>query len=97
MDLETRLLLCSLRRKSGNCECINRLLHQSERVMSRIRSNIYTSGFYDIYNSKDGKVRINKMILEGYGEYIVKLYNRMFTDDPPPIADIEKVVSSLLR
>jgi len=92
------MLLSNLSRKASSDPCIRATLQHAEDVLSRIRSNIYTSGFYDIFNSKEGRIRINQMLQEGtYGEYIVRLYNQMFTDTPPPIADIEKAVSGLLK
>lgn len=66
------------------------------RTMRRIHSNVYTSQFYYTFNSVAGKIYLNDSLQKDrwYAEYIIRMYYMLFTDMPPSVQDIEKIMSS---
>lgn len=85
-----------LRNTSSDTPLMDVLSEHSQR-MRRIHSNVYTSKFYDTFNSVAGKVHLNKLLSQenGYAEYIIRTYYDMFADSRPTIIkDVAKIMSS---
>lgn len=97
IDPDTFSFLSHFQTKTDRDSPLSAATEVYSAVLRRIHSNVYTSKFYYTFNSVSGKTSLHNLLRSGngYAEYIIRTYYRMFTtNDFPDIEDVAKIMSS---